>query len=124
MKDNNDSEAPKKRSRVAIKCTLAYDVGYTRKNENGLAPIVRQHFKSKGTLKEMLDPKLQEESYEKGFTLSKGPNKDSLRIFSKIGYQCLSEKQEHRPTMKAVIKELEEALKCQCCNSMKIEGGT
>ncbi|KAL8259756.1 hypothetical protein R6Q59_027709 [Mikania micrantha] len=93
--------------------TLAYDVGYTRKNENGLAPIVRQHFKSKGTLKEMLDPKLQEESYEKGFTLSKGPNKDSLRIFSKIGYQCLSEKQEHRPTMKAVIKELEEALKCQ-----------
>ncbi|KAL8214412.1 hypothetical protein R6Q57_003861 [Mikania cordata] len=93
--------------------TLAYDLVYTDENDNGLAPIIRQHFKSKGTLKEMLDPKLQEESYEKGFTLSKGPNKESLHIFSKIGYHCLSEKQEHRPTMKAVIKELQEALKCQ-----------
>ncbi|KAD3337420.1 hypothetical protein E3N88_32940 [Mikania micrantha] len=99
MKDNNKSEAPKKCSTVAIKCITKRED--TQGEQGFIAEI------------ETLNPKLQEESYEKGFTLSKGPNKDSLHIFSKIGYQCLSEKQEHRPTMKAVIKELEEALKCQ-----------
>ncbi|XP_076950063.1 putative serine/threonine-protein kinase PBL25 isoform X1 [Bidens hawaiensis] len=91
---------------------LAYDPIYIKQNENGLAPIVRQNFEQ-GTLKDMVDPKLKEESDGYGFTLSKGPNKDSLHIFSKIGYQCLSEKQEKRPKLKVIIKELEKALKLQ-----------
>ncbi|XP_076940171.1 uncharacterized protein LOC143609252 [Bidens hawaiensis] len=91
---------------------LAYDPDYIKQNEKGLAPIVRQNFEQ-GTLKEMVDPKLKEESDGYGFTLSKGPNKDSLHIFSKIGYQCLSEKQEKRPKLKVITKELEKALKLQ-----------
>uniref|UniRef100_A0A251TEI0 non-specific serine/threonine protein kinase n=1 Tax=Helianthus annuus TaxID=4232 RepID=A0A251TEI0_HELAN len=85
----------------------------TKDNERGLAPVVQQLFKSKGTLKEMVDPKLREESDGKGYTLSRGPNKDSLHIFSKIGCLCLSEKQDQRPTMEVVIKELKKALEFQ-----------
>ncbi|KAK1427534.1 hypothetical protein QVD17_16221 [Tagetes erecta] len=93
--------------------SLAYDLVYTNKNERGLAPIVRQVFESKGTLKEMLDPNLKEESDGKGLTLSKGPDKDSLHVFSTIGYQCLSVEQRQRPKMKEIISELEKALKLQ-----------
>ncbi|KAK9068521.1 hypothetical protein SSX86_012635 [Deinandra increscens subsp. villosa] len=89
--------------------TLAYDPVYTNENEKGLAPIVRQNFE-KGTIKEMVDPDLQEEST---FTLSKGPNQDSLNIFTIIGYKCLAEKQSDRPTMKVIIEELVKALNFQ-----------
>ncbi|KAL8259757.1 hypothetical protein R6Q59_027710 [Mikania micrantha] len=88
---------------------LAYDPVFTNENEKGLAPIVRQHYE-KGTIKELVDPALNEEST---FTLSKGPNQDSLKIFSVIGYKCLAEKQVHRPSIQIVIKELEKALKFQ-----------
>ncbi|KAK1426161.1 hypothetical protein QVD17_14830 [Tagetes erecta] len=92
---------------------LANDPVYTSHNARGLAPVVRQNFKKDETLEEMMDPNLKEESDEKAFVLSKGPNKESLRTFIKIGIQCLEETQAKRPTMKDVIKELDKALKLQ-----------
>ncbi|KAL8259759.1 hypothetical protein R6Q59_027712 [Mikania micrantha] len=88
---------------------LAYDSVFTNENEKGLAPIVRQHYE-KGTIKELVDPVLNEEST---FTLSKGPNQDSLKTFFVIGYKCLAEKQVHRPSIQFVIEELEKSLKFQ-----------
>ncbi|MFS7989791.1 putative protein kinase RLK-Pelle-LRR-I-1 family [Helianthus anomalus] len=85
---------------------LAYDPVYTNENEKGLAPIVRQHF-AKGKIREMVDPNLEEENT---FTLSKGPNEDSLNTFLTIGHRCLVEKQAECPPMKVVIKELLKAL--------------
>ncbi|KAJ0735746.1 putative protein kinase RLK-Pelle-LRR-I-1 family [Helianthus annuus] len=96
---------------------LAYDSVYTNKNEKGLAPIVQQHIK-KGTITEMVDPNLKEENT---FTLSKGPNQDSLNTFLLIGHRCLAEKQAERPTMKVVIEELVKALKFQVPFSRRIE---
>ncbi|MFS7989907.1 putative protein kinase RLK-Pelle-LRR-I-1 family [Helianthus anomalus] len=92
---------------------LAYDLVYTNENEKGLAPIMREHF-DKGTIKEIVDPNLKEES---NFTLSKGPNQDSVDTFSIIGYRCLAEKQVDRPTMKVVIEELEKALNFEVSQS-------
>nr|XP_043612221.1 uncharacterized protein LOC122583915 [Erigeron canadensis] len=91
---------------------LAYDPFYIQKNDKGLAPIARQHFVM-GTLMEMVDPKIKEEVDENTFTLTKGPNQDSLDTFFKIAYQCLAETQAQRPTMKTVIMELEKALDFQ-----------
>ncbi|KAJ0680807.1 putative serine/threonine-protein kinase-like protein CCR3/CCR4 [Helianthus annuus] len=54
----------------------------------------------------MIDPNLKEENT---FTLSKGPNQDSLNTFLTIGNRCLAEKQAERPTMKVVIEELMKA---------------
>ncbi|KAL8252696.1 hypothetical protein R6Q59_036389 [Mikania micrantha] len=85
---------------------LAYDSIYTNINEKGLAPIVREYF-DKGTIMEIVDPNLKEENT---FTLSKGPNQDSLNTYIKIGHRCLAEKQVERPTMKVVIEEFEKAL--------------
>ncbi|KAJ0735757.1 putative protein kinase RLK-Pelle-LRR-I-1 family [Helianthus annuus] len=58
----------------------------------------------------MVDPNLKEENT---FTLSKGPNQDSLNTFLVIGHRCLAEKQAERPTMKVVIEELVKALNFQ-----------
>ncbi|KAD3337410.1 hypothetical protein E3N88_32930 [Mikania micrantha] len=119
MKGEKESQLPKKRSTVAIKCiTIKEDTqgeqGFIAEIETlSLAPIVRQHYE-KGTIKELVDPALNEEST---FTLSKGPNQDSLKIFSVIGYKCLAEKQVHRPSIQIVIKELEKALKFQVIKS-------
>lgn len=88
---------------------LAYDEIYNVGNDKGLPSIVRRLF-SDGNLKEMVDPKIKEESIENRFSLNRGPNQDSLDAFSKIAYQCLAETQAERPTMEAVIKELEKAL--------------
>ncbi|KAL9992835.1 putative protein kinase RLK-Pelle-LRR-I-1 family [Helianthus debilis subsp. tardiflorus] len=88
---------------------LAYDLVYTNENEKGLAPIVQQHIKE-GTITEMVDPNLKEDNT---FTLSKGPNQDSLNTFLLIGHRCLAEKQAERPTMKVVIEQLVKALNFQ-----------
>ncbi|MFS7947063.1 putative protein kinase RLK-Pelle-LRR-I-1 family [Helianthus anomalus] len=85
---------------------LAYDPIYTKENEKGLAPIVRQHFQ-RGTLMQLVDPKLKEEIFEKNLTPSKGPHEDSLHTFCEIGYQCLAEKQAQRPSLKDVIDKLD-----------------
>ncbi|MFS7917970.1 putative protein kinase RLK-Pelle-CrRLK1L-1 family [Helianthus anomalus] len=91
---------------------LAYDRVYTNENEKGLAHCVREHF-VKGTIKEIIDPRLKEES---SYTPSKGPDQVSLDIFLAIGHRCLAEKQAHRPTMKVVLEELEKALMFQAKN--------
>ncbi|KAI3512288.1 hypothetical protein L1887_19603 [Cichorium endivia] len=91
---------------------LAYDPIYMKENDKGLAPFARQHF-HRGTLKDMLDPKLEEEFDENIFTLSKGPNQDSLDTFMDIAYQCLAETQGQRPKIGTVVKELKKALYLQ-----------
>ncbi|KAJ0766693.1 putative protein kinase RLK-Pelle-LRR-I-1 family [Helianthus annuus] len=88
---------------------LAYDSYYTKKNERGLAPVARRHFK-KGTIREILDPTLMDEAYELGFTGKLEPDHDSLDVFSRIAYECLAKTQVERPTLKDIIVELEKAL--------------
>ncbi|KVH99815.1 Protein kinase, ATP binding site-containing protein, partial [Cynara cardunculus var. scolymus] len=88
---------------------LAYDAIYNTDNDKGLPSIVRQRF-SEGICMDMVDPKIKEETDDNIFTLNRGPNQNSLDTFSKIAYQCLAETQAERPTMEAVIKELEKAL--------------
>ncbi|KAL8249415.1 hypothetical protein R6Q59_006283 [Mikania micrantha] len=91
---------------------VAYDSIYTNENDFGLAPIARRRFNEK-TLKELIDPKMIEEDDDHIFTLNRGPNQDSFYTFSKIAYQCLAETQAKRPTIKVVIKELQNAKKLQ-----------
>ncbi|GJU23316.1 kinase-like domain, phloem protein 2-like protein [Tanacetum coccineum] len=69
---------------------LAYDRIYTKVNKKGIAPIARHHFEN-GTLMEIIDHKIKEEADGHVFALSKGPNKDSLDIFSEIAYRYLVE---------------------------------
>ncbi|GKC61114.1 kinase-like domain, phloem protein 2-like protein [Tanacetum coccineum] len=68
---------------------LAYDSVYTNVNEKGIAPI------------------------EHVFSLSKGPNKESLDIFLQIASRCVAETRAQRPTIEVVIKELKKAITCQ-----------
>lgn len=91
---------------------LAYDKVF---NEKGLPPIARQHF-IEGTVNDLVDPKIKEVG-ENISMLNGGMNKDSLYTFSKIAYQCLAKTQLERPTMEAIIKELENALNFQVSNS-------
>ncbi|CAH1442274.1 unnamed protein product [Lactuca virosa] len=85
---------------------------YTNKNDKGLAPFVRQHFQ-KGTQKDMLDSKIMEEFDENIFTLSKGPNQDSLETFLDIAYRCLAETHKKRPKIGIVVEKLKNALQLQ-----------
>ncbi|KAF5790188.1 putative protein kinase RLK-Pelle-CrRLK1L-1 family [Helianthus annuus] len=87
----------------------AGDPVYKNENVRGLGPVARQSF-CMGTLEDMIDPILKEEIGENNFSLSRGPNKDSLHTFMKIAYQCVTETQDQRPTMNVVVKELEKAL--------------
>ncbi|XP_071742006.1 uncharacterized protein [Rutidosis leptorrhynchoides] len=80
---------------------IANDDAFTKESDRGLAFVVRRCFHD-GTLKEMIDPIINNEC-----------KKDSLDIFIKIAYQCLSKTQDQRPTIKVVIKELERALSLQ-----------
>ncbi|GKC51523.1 kinase-like domain, phloem protein 2-like protein, partial [Tanacetum coccineum] len=91
---------------------LAYDSVYTKVNEKGIAPIARDHFK-KGTIMKIVDHKIKEETNEHVFSLSKGPNKESLDIFLQIASRCVAETRAQRPTIEVVIKELKKALTCQ-----------
>ncbi|GJT51005.1 kinase-like domain, phloem protein 2-like protein [Tanacetum coccineum] len=91
---------------------LAYDRIFTNVNEKGIAPIARHHCE-KGTLMEIVDHKIKEETDEHVFSLTKGPNKESLNVFSKIAFECLAETQVQRPTIEVVINELKKALDSQ-----------
>ncbi|PWA79805.1 protein kinase-like domain, Phloem protein 2-like protein [Artemisia annua] len=91
---------------------LAYDSVYTKENEKGIAPIARDHF-GKGTVMKIVDHKIKEETDEHVFSLSKGPNKESLDIFLKIAFRCVEETQVQRPTIDVVINELKKALDSQ-----------
>lgn len=87
----------------------ADDPNYLEKNDEGLAFLARQ-CSNMGTLEEMIDPMIKEETGEYTFILNKGPNKDSLATFIEIANKCVSETQDQRPTMKVVVRELEKAL--------------
>nr|KAJ0227870.1 hypothetical protein LSAT_V11C100018240 [Lactuca sativa] len=91
---------------------VAYDPIYLEEDVKGLGPIARRRFQE-GTLKEMRDPNLTEESDEIFFTQNRGLNEDSLATFSEIAYKCLAETQAERPTMEVVIEELKKALSFQ-----------
>ncbi|GJW55298.1 kinase-like domain, phloem protein 2-like protein [Tanacetum coccineum] len=91
---------------------LAYDSVYTKVNERGIAPIARDHFQ-KGEVMEIVDHKIKEETDEHVFSLSKGPNKESLDIFLAITFRCVAETQAQRPTIEVVINELKKALDSQ-----------
>lgn len=88
---------------------FANDKIYTQKNTYGIAPVARQHFEE-GTIMDMVDPRLMEETYENILSLNKGPHQDSLDVFSKIAYECVAVTQVNRPTAEVIIKKLEEAL--------------
>ncbi|KAM0008187.1 putative protein kinase RLK-Pelle-LRR-I-1 family [Helianthus debilis subsp. tardiflorus] len=91
---------------------LAYDSSYIQTNEKGLAAIARRHFK-KGTLKEILDPKMMDDAHEFGFIGKVKPDHDSLNVFSRIAYECLAKTQLDRPTIEVINKELEKSLNFQ-----------
>ncbi|KAK9067268.1 hypothetical protein SSX86_014594 [Deinandra increscens subsp. villosa] len=91
---------------------LAYDSNYTWENEKGLAPIARKRFR-KGTLKEMLDPKIMDEASELGFTRKARPGHDSLNAFLRIAYLCIAKTQAARPTIQVVLNGLQKALDFQ-----------
>ncbi|PWA66487.1 Protein kinase, ATP binding site-containing protein [Artemisia annua] len=80
--------------------------------DKGIASIARHHFE-KGTTMEIVDRMIKEETDEHVFSLSKGPNKESLDIFTKIAFQCLAMTQAERPSIDVVINELKKALYCQ-----------
>ncbi|GJR67075.1 kinase-like domain, phloem protein 2-like protein [Tanacetum coccineum] len=61
----------------------------------------------------IVDHKIKEETDENVFSLSKGPNKESLDIFLEIAIRCVAETQAPRPTIEIVIKELKKAINCQ-----------
>nr|XP_043612054.1 uncharacterized protein LOC122583743 [Erigeron canadensis] len=87
----------------------AYDPIYKKQTEKGLAYVARRCIRE-GTLTEMIDPLLKEQRGENGFILNIGPNKDSLEKFVKIAHACIAKTQNQRPTMRAVIQELKDAL--------------
>ncbi|XP_052619646.1 uncharacterized protein LOC111921387 isoform X1 [Lactuca sativa] len=91
---------------------FANDPIYTKEDINGIAPVARRRF-NEGTIKEMVDPRLLEETHETIFNPNKGPDQDSLDAFSKIAYQCVAETQVERPTAEVIVKKLEEALSFQ-----------
>ncbi|XP_035836105.1 receptor-like protein kinase ANXUR2 [Helianthus annuus] len=91
---------------------------YLKESHKGLGRVARQSFCT-GTLEDIIDPILKEETSEYNFVLKRGPNKESLHTFMKIAYQCLAETQDQRPTMKVVVKELEKALSFQLNSEVK-----
>ncbi|XP_035836294.1 uncharacterized protein LOC110889018 isoform X5 [Helianthus annuus] len=94
---------------------LAYDPIYLKESDKGLAPVARQSFRT-GTLEEMIDPIIKEETAQNTFVLNRGPNKDSLHTFISIARQCVVETQDQRPTVKVVVNELKKALFFQKIN--------
>ncbi|XP_076958648.1 putative serine/threonine-protein kinase PBL28 [Bidens hawaiensis] len=88
---------------------LADDPIYLKESSKGLAHVARQSFNT-GTIEEMIDPIIKEETNEHNCFLIRGPNKDSLHTFIKIAHQCVAETQDKRPTMKVVVKQLKKAL--------------
>ncbi|KAI3737969.1 hypothetical protein L2E82_27987 [Cichorium intybus] len=70
----------------------------------------------------MLDPRLKEEFDENIFTLSKGPNQESLETFLDIAHRCVAETQAPRPDIETVVDQLKTALLFQAEeNSRDIE---
>ncbi|KAM0024576.1 putative protein kinase RLK-Pelle-CrRLK1L-1 family [Helianthus debilis subsp. tardiflorus] len=90
----------------------ATDDLYTKENFKGVAPVARRRFDD-GTIVNLIDSIIMEETVKKNSKLNSAASKDSLDTFIGIAYRCLAETQDKRPTMKAVIMELEKALMFQ-----------
>ncbi|KAJ0512082.1 putative protein kinase RLK-Pelle-L-LEC family [Helianthus annuus] len=82
---------------------------YLTESKEGLVHVARRKF-CNGTLEDIIDPTLKEETGKKSYSPIRGANKDSLYTFSKVANQCVAESQDQRPTMKVVLNELEQAL--------------
>lgn len=100
---------------------LAYDSVHTKVNENGIAPIARDHFE-KETIMEIVDHKIKEETDEHVFC--KGPNKESLDIFLEIAFKCVAETQKKRPTIEVVIEGLKKSLNHQVSHNENFPAGS
>ncbi|XP_071739511.1 probable receptor-like serine/threonine-protein kinase At4g34500 [Rutidosis leptorrhynchoides] len=94
-----------------ILCGKLADSANCKESDEGLANMVRRCF-HEGTVKDMVDPTIKEESGV-GFTLNRGPNKNSLDAFLKILDACFVETQDKHPTIDFVIEELNKALMFQ-----------
>ncbi|MFS7990745.1 putative protein kinase RLK-Pelle-CR4L family [Helianthus anomalus] len=92
----------------------AFNQCYLKESDKGLVHVARQNF-SNGTIEEMIDPILKEETSIKSYNQNRGANKDSLHTFMRVANQCVAETQDHRPTMKVVLDELKKALIFQVC---------
>ncbi|KAI3826034.1 hypothetical protein L1987_00076 [Smallanthus sonchifolius] len=90
----------------------ANDPIYVAEDANGIAHVGRRHYEE-GTIHQMVDHKIMEEVDELTSTLHKGPNQDSLKIYSEIAYRCVAITQDNRPTAKDILEELEKALSSQ-----------
>ncbi|MFS7990919.1 putative protein kinase RLK-Pelle-CrRLK1L-1 family [Helianthus anomalus] len=88
---------------------VAWDHIYLTESEKGLVHVARRNFYN-GTIEDMIDPTLKEETGKKICSPIRGANKDSLYTFLKVANQCVAETQDQRPTMKVVLNELEKAL--------------
>ncbi|KAJ0736229.1 putative protein kinase RLK-Pelle-CrRLK1L-1 family [Helianthus annuus] len=87
----------------------ASDQIYLMESEKGLVHVARRNF-CNGTIEDMVDPILKEETSKQSHSPIGGANKDSLYTFLKVANQCVAESQDQRPTMKVVLNELEQAL--------------
>ncbi|XP_035843090.1 probable receptor-like protein kinase At2g23200 [Helianthus annuus] len=87
----------------------AQDQIYLKQSEKGLVHVARQNF-SNGTIEDIIDPILKEETSKRSHRPIGGANKDSLYTFLKVANQCVAESQDQRPTLKVVLNELEQAL--------------
>ncbi|KAJ0736220.1 putative protein kinase RLK-Pelle-CrRLK1L-1 family [Helianthus annuus] len=90
----------------------ASDRIYLTESEKGLVHVARRNF-CNGTIHDMVDPTLKEETGKKSYSPIRGANKDSLYTFIKVANWCVAETQDQRPTMKVVLNELEKALDFQ-----------
>ncbi|XP_071718461.1 probable receptor-like protein kinase At2g23200 [Rutidosis leptorrhynchoides] len=97
---------------------LAYDQIFLNENIKGIAAIAQKCF-NEGTLEKIIDPKLFEETEELFFGLKIGVNQESLEVFAKIAFRCLTKSQDRPPTIKVIIKELQDALHIQVSHYFK-----
>ncbi|KAJ0736252.1 putative protein kinase RLK-Pelle-LRR-I-1 family [Helianthus annuus] len=98
----------------------ARDQIYLKQSEKGLVHVARQNF-SNGTIEDIIDPILKEETSKRSHRAIGGANKDSLYTFLKVANQCVVESQDQRPTMKVVLNELEQALVFQVTQEEQVQ---
>nr|XP_043612063.1 uncharacterized protein LOC122583754 [Erigeron canadensis] len=84
---------------------FANDPIYLKESDKGIAFVARRCIREGTLLMEMIDPLLKEKS-----VVNNCISKKSLEKFVKIAFECITETQDQRPTMKMVIHELHEAL--------------
>ncbi|KAM0023938.1 putative protein kinase RLK-Pelle-CR4L family [Helianthus debilis subsp. tardiflorus] len=90
----------------------AWDQNYLREGEKGLVHVARRNFYN-GTIEDIVDPTLKEETSTQSYIPNRRVNKDSLHTFLKVAHECVAETQDQRPTMKVVLNKLEKAMAFQ-----------